>query len=496
MGCLQRTEIGSRQHGKVFALIKELAKESIKDRHWEEIIKLTQKDIPFRSEAFTLSQLLETNLLEFETDIEDITESADKQLKLANDLEGVIEFWREVKIEIKSTKQVEQPCMLGGNISDIQEKLEEHILQLNQMNAMRYVTPFKSDVEGCIFQYNEVSDIIEKWLKIQVLWTSLVSVFKGGDIAKNMPTEAKKFSKIDKDWLKLMERANEQRNVIQCCTNDELKSMLGSLQEDLEFCQKKLENYLETKRKLFPRYYFVSNTVLIKILSQGSDPNSVQEDFDKLFDAITRVKFDEQDRRQIVSIIQNVGKDVEEVFLTDKVKAEGNIEQWLLNLVKEMQRSMRDVCKDAARDCFVVELEEFVKYQFQIALLGVQIIWTQKVQDALEKSQKDRNAEMEKKRKEIVLIMEKLTTMCLDPHPSRIHRTKIETLVTIHVHLKDLFEEIQQEAKTHKITDATDFDWMKNTRIYWKIDEEQVLISITDVEFIYSYEFLGAKERL
>ena len=59
--------------------------------------------------------------------------------------------------------------MLGGNITDIQEKLEEHIMQLNQMNAMRYVTPFKSDVEGCIFQYNEISDIIEKWLKVQVL---------------------------------------------------------------------------------------------------------------------------------------------------------------------------------------------------------------------------------------------------------------------------------------------------------------------------------------
>ena len=109
-----------------------------------------------------------------------------------------------------------------------------------------------------------------------------------------MSTDAKKFSKIDKDWLKLMKRTNEQRNVIQCCTNDVLKSMLGPLQEDLEFCQKKLENYLETKRKLFLRFYFVSNTILIKILSQGSDPNSVQEDYEKIFDAITRVKLDEK----------------------------------------------------------------------------------------------------------------------------------------------------------------------------------------------------------
>jgi dynein heavy chain len=483
--------------GKILPLVKELSKPSIRDRHWDEIIQMTQKDIPYKSETFTLNQLLDCNLLEHEADIEDITESADKQLKLENDLnDNIIKFWQEAELEIKSTKQVEQPCMLGGNIVDIQETLEEHIMQLNQMNAMRYVTPFKSEVEGCIFQYNEVSDTIEKWLKVQVLWSSLVSVFKGGDIAKNMPTEAKKFAKIDKDWLKLMERANEQRNVIQCCTNDMLKNMLHPLQEDLEFCQKKLESYLETKRKFFPRFYFVSNLVLLKILSQGSDPNSVQEDFEKLFDAISRVKFDDIDRRLITTIMQVVGKDTEDVLLTEGVKADGAIEVWLQNLEAEMQRSMRDVCRRASSDCFQMELEEFIKYQSQIALLGIQMIWTQKVQDALERNQKERNAEMEKKKKEIGTMMEKLTALCLVDTDSRIHRTKIETLVTIHVHQKDLFDEIQQEVKTHKINDASDFDWVKNTRIFWKYDEEHVGISITDVEFIYSYEFLGAKERL
>ena len=482
---------------KILPLVKELCKSSIKHRHWDEIIDLTQQDIPYTSETFTLNQLLACNLLNHEADIEDITESADKQLKLENDLnENIIAFWKDCELEIKSTKQVEHPCMLGGNIVDIQETLEEHIMQLNQMNAMRYVTPFKAIVEGCIFQYNEVSDTIEKWLKVQVLWSSLVSVFKGGDIAKNMPTEAKKFAKIDKDWLKLMERANEGRNVIDCCTNDMLKSMLGPLQTELEFCQKKLESYLETKRKFFPRFYFVSNTVLLKILSQGSDPNSVQEDFEKLFDAISRVEFDEQDKRLIVSIKEVNGGDEESVVLTEGVKAEGNIEGWLLNLESEMQRSVRDICRDASRDCFTMELRQFIDYQSQIALLGIQIIWTQKVQDALERNQKERNAEMEKKRKEIKSIMETLTLLCLEPMESKIQRTKIETLVTIHVHQLDLFEEIQAEVKTHKINDASDFDWTKNTRIQWKLDEEQIGISITDVEFIYSYEFLGAKERL
>jgi dynein heavy chain len=117
-----------------------------------------------------------------------------------------------------------------------------------------------------------------------------------------MPTESKKFKNIDKQWLKIMERAAEQKNVIQCCTNDILKNSLGQLQEGLEFCQKKLENYLETKRNIFPRFYFCSDADLLKILSVGSDPNAVQDDFEKLFDAINKVTFDEQDKRLIVSI--------------------------------------------------------------------------------------------------------------------------------------------------------------------------------------------------
>jgi dynein heavy chain len=204
------------------------------------------------------------------------------------------------------------------------------------MNAMKYVTPFKTEVTDRIALLSDVADVIEKWLKVQTLWTNLVSVFTSGDIARNLPTEAKLFKTIDKIWLKNMERAFETKIVVQCCQNELLKSSLGTMQNDLEKCQKQLESYLEQKRGIFPRFYFCSNDDLLKILSQGSDPNAVQDDFEKLFDAINSVTFDEQDRRLIVTIHQHFAGCMEDVNLDEGVKAEGQIEDWLNKLEKEM----------------------------------------------------------------------------------------------------------------------------------------------------------------
>lgn len=103
---------------------------------------------------------------------------------------------------------------------------------------------------------------------------------------------------------------------------------------------------------------------------------------------------------------------------------------------------------------------------------------------------------MEKKRKEIANIMDMLSTMCLMDSLTKVQRLKVETLVTVHVHQRDIFNQVQEDAKANKLQNSNDFDWSKNTRICWNNEKDQICISVTDVEFIYSYEFLGAKERL
>ena len=70
----------------------------------------------------------------------------------------------------------------------------------------------------------------------------------------------------------------------------DLLKKLRRISFNLEKIQKALETYLETKRHIFPRFYFISNDDLLHILGHSKKPMEIQPHFKKLFDNINKVK--------------------------------------------------------------------------------------------------------------------------------------------------------------------------------------------------------------
>ena len=63
----------------VLPVFTELQKPSIKQRHWDAIMEVTGKEIDLDPEKMTLETLLELELHNFQEDMEEITDGADKE---------------------------------------------------------------------------------------------------------------------------------------------------------------------------------------------------------------------------------------------------------------------------------------------------------------------------------------------------------------------------------------------------------------------------------
>ena len=62
-------------------------------------------------------------------------------------------------------------------------------------------------------------------------------------------------------------------------------SDLEAISVGLEKCQKSLNDYLDSKRNAFPRFFFISDDELLSILG-SSDPECVQEHMIKVYSSV------------------------------------------------------------------------------------------------------------------------------------------------------------------------------------------------------------------
>ena len=499
---------------KTLPLVSSLRSPAMRERHWQQLASTTGVSIKIDS-TFKLENLISLNLHNYAEDVDSIVAKAEKELQMETQLTTLENNWKDLcfqymkygdptqeKLTPEQIKEITADNAAGKKETlflvcvpdELVETLEDNQLMVQNMINNKYVQFFLEKITGWQHDLAAVDTIITLWLGVQQTWGYLEPIFIGSeDIRSQLPEDSKRFEDINYNWKKMMEKMVHTSQAIQASKTKNFQRQLENLQSELAKCEKALADYLDAKRRQFPRFYFVSSTDLLDILSKGQQPKLVQKHLSKIFDNIHKLKWTSDDDVTDKVAHGMISGENEYVPFSEECRCDGSVETWLNNVIVHMRETLRDTLGKALTNFLDMDRELWLeKYPAQTALVSLQIWWSSEVNTAFEKLEEGNEMAMKdyaKRQNDSLMHLIGMIQGDLDKNL----RTKISTICTIEVHSRDIVAGLIKD----KVDSNLSFAWQSQLKL--RFDDtvhHDCFINICDAEFRYSHEYLGCTARL
>lgn len=428
-------------------MITDLRNPSLKKRHWDNIYQIIGFT-PTADNALNLGKLIEINAFEHAEKLQEVSGQASSEASLEAILKKVEDSWRALDFVVLPHKDSKDVFILGGT-DDIQQNLDDSNINISTIASSRHVGPIKPRVDEWQKQLDLFTKTLDAWMICQRGWLYLESIFSAPDIVRQLPTEAKMFSNVDKSWKDIMRKVNKIPLAIRAGTQPGLLETFQNNNSLLDQIMKCLEAYLESKRVVFPRFYFLSNDELLEILAQTRNPHAVQPHLRKCFDAINKLEFagapqaaDEAAGGTVSNdILAMISPEGERVSLGRGLRARGNVEEWLGKVEEAMFNSLKRILKQSLADFENSVREEWLtRWPSQIVLTVSQTMWCRDLTEILE-ADFDRLEALKDFEKKSFSDLNKLAQLVRQELPELL-RMSLVSLITIDVHARDIVTEM------------------------------------------------------
>lgn len=455
--------------------VTELQNPAIQDRHWQELMDTTKVRFSM-DESTTLSDLLNLNLHEHEETVKDIVEKSVKEGAMGKSLKEIEAYWATVEFEYDRHDRTNTKILRQSE--ELIEVLEENQVQIQNMVSNKYVDFYLDKVLEWQAKLSNADQVINSWFELQRKWVYLESIFIGSeDIRKQLPDHSKRFDTVDRSFKEILRDFEANPNVVKATNKPGLYETLERLQADLIICEKALNDYLETKRMIYPRFYFVSSADLLDILSNGNNPPMVARHLTKLYDSLAKLQFESSSSKNAKEMISKENE--EHVKFKKPCDCSGKVEIWLNRLTDLMRETLHDIFEKAVIAYETKPREQVISdFPAQPALCTTQIWWTTEVNEAFGRVEEGHeNALKDYNRKQVSQLNSLINLLLADLTAG--DRQKIMTVCTIDVHSRDVVSKMV----AMKIDSKTSFQWQSQLRHRWDKVVNDCYANICDAQF-------------
>ncbi|CAN9505279.1 unnamed protein product [Ophioblennius macclurei] len=471
----------------IIPLISDLRNPALRDRHWKQICDELQCSYYPTSAEFTLEKIISLGLDRSAEKISDISGAANKELFMEESLESIRIVWAETVLDLEPYK--DQGHYRLRSPEEVFQTLEDHQVTLSSMKASRFVKPFEQEVDKWENQLSQVMEVIEMILTVQRNWNYLENIFQGKDIREQLPHECDVFEESSSTWRIIMSRLYRNPNALKGTHYPGLQEKLLDISVKMEEILKALDMYLEKKRQIFPRFYFLSNDDVLEILGQSQKPEAMQPHLKKCFDNIKSLQIEKVQAKSMCSA------DGEVIRLNPKVQLDQPVELWLCELEDVMRLTLKEClnnCLEDLKKTTGVRDKWIKEWPGQMLITAGQIKWTTDVTKALNISKERADkASLRLLKKKQMRMLDSYSEMIRDNIP-KVLRLKIVALVTVEVHSRDVVDKLTKMG----CNDINSFEWLCQLRLYWDKNMLECTIRQTNTSFKYGYEYLGNSGRL
>ena len=477
---------------KLMPLIGDLRNPAMRERHWQELMGEVGKTFDPHSEGFTLETVIALGLEHYQETITTLSTAAGKELAIEEAIAKIEVQWESLPLDLADYKG---EYLKLRSVDDLYSALEDNAVGLSTMKASRFAAAFQATLEQWEKALSHISETVEMIMGVQRKWMYLESIFVGSeDIRKQLPSESALFDDVNAAWKKSTSELAEAGTAFKGTHIDGMLERLVEMDDKLDRIQKSLDEYLETKRQAFPRFYFLSNDDLLEILGQARDPLAVQPHVRKCFECIKTLEIKEggKEGRKSYEVVGMNSPERELVQMTTTVTAGGPVEVWLLGVETAMCSTLAATLFRCYADMKKTKREKWIKdWPGQMTLTSGQVAWTVECTKALHAISDGTKSAMRQAKKKQANTLTKLCDM-VRGNLDGLSRKKVVNIVTIEVHARDVIDRMIKGG----CASVNDFEWLLQLRFYWEQGSERCVVRQTNTTHLYGYEYLGNVGRL